>query len=129
MKGDYILPVENDIVLIYVDDQPVTFARIEDIRPDAKKGWFVIKLLMLQIPLQVVSWILKVEYINGETFFMGGQKMRMEKVVCPVDEELLDLQENEVVPGQDSSEEKDEKKGTKGAVLSFDHYKQVRKKD
>ncbi len=121
--------MENDIVLIYIDDQPVTFARIEDIRPDVKKGWFTIKLLMLQIPLQVVSWILKAEYINGDSFFMGGQKMRMEKVVCPVDEELFNLQENDVMPGQDSPGEKDEKKGMKGAVLSFAQYKQVRKKD
>ena len=121
--------MENDIVLIYVDDQPVTFARIEDIRPDVKNGWFIIKLLMLQIPLQVVSWILKAEYINGDSFFMSGQKMRLEKVVCPVDEDLLELQEKDDLPGQDSPGEKDEKKGTEGAVLSFARYQQVRKKD
>ena len=77
------MAVEQDIVLIYMDGAPVSFARIEDIRPDVKKDWFVIKLLLLQIPLQVVSWILKAEYINGENFAMNGQSMRLEKVECP----------------------------------------------
>ncbi|GAB6144892.1 hypothetical protein [Desulfocicer niacini] len=121
--------MENDIILIYVDDQPVTFARIEHIRPDIKNGWFVIKLLMLQIPLQVVSWILKADYINGDSFFMSGQKMRMEKVVCPVDEEFLALQEKDLVPEEDFPGKKDEKKGTEGDVLSFARYQQLRNKD
>jgi hypothetical protein len=78
---------ENDIVLIYLEDSPLAFARIESIKPDIKKGWFLIKLLLLQIPLQVVTWILRDAYINGETFTMGGKEMRMEKVVCPEDPE------------------------------------------
>lgn len=76
----------NDIVLLYLEDAPVSFARVEDIRPDVKKNWYQIKLLMLQVPLQVVTWILKDEYINGASFTMGGKKMRLEKVECPVDE-------------------------------------------
>ena len=78
---------ENDIVLIYLENSPLAFARIESIEPDIKRGWFIIKLLLLQIPLQVVSWILREAYINGETFTMGGKEMRMEKVVCPEDPE------------------------------------------
>lgn len=76
----------SDIVLIYLEDSPVSFARVESILPDAKKGWYNIKLLMLQVPLQVVSWILKGEYINGDEFHMNGKKMRMEKVECPIEE-------------------------------------------
>ena len=76
----------HDIVLIYLEDSPVSFARVESIMPDAKKGWYNIKLLMLQIPLQVVNWILKGEYISGDEFQMNGKKMRMEKVECPVEE-------------------------------------------
>lgn len=78
---------ENDIVLIYLEDSPLAFARIESIKPDIKRGWFLIKLLLLQVPLQVVTWILRDAYINGETFTMGGKEMRMEKVVCPEDPE------------------------------------------
>ncbi|MCJ7773927.1 MAG: hypothetical protein MUP22_12440 [Desulfobacterales bacterium] len=74
---------ENDIVLIYLEDNPLVFARIEDIQPDSKRGWYHVKFLMLQIPPQIVTWILKDAYINGEEFTMGGKKMRMEKVVSP----------------------------------------------
>ncbi len=83
----------NDIVLIYYGDQPFSFARVEEILPDSKKDWFHIKLLLLQIPLETVSWILKDTYINGDEFTMGGNRMRLEKVVVPdddfVDENLL----------------------------------------
>jgi hypothetical protein len=81
---------ENDIVLIYLENSPLAFARIESIEPDVKRGWFLIKLMLLQIPLQVVTWILRDAYINGETFTMGGKEMRLEKVVCPEDPEPAD---------------------------------------
>ncbi len=44
----------NDIVLIFLEDKPVSFARVESIFPDHKKDWFQIKLLMLQVPEKVV---------------------------------------------------------------------------
>lgn len=75
---------ENDIVLLYLEDSPVTFARVEEIQPDVRKDWFTITLLMLQIPVQEVTWILKDAYINGEEFFMGGKRMRLEVVKRPV---------------------------------------------
>ena len=56
------MTVENDIVLIYFEDKPLTFARIESILPDSKKDWYHVKLLLLQIPVQVVTWILKDVY-------------------------------------------------------------------
>ena len=75
--------MENDLVLIYFEDKPLSFARIEDILPDHKPNWYHVKLLLLQIPLQTVTWILKDAYINGEEFTMGGKRMRLEKVVSP----------------------------------------------
>ncbi|WDP89845.1 MAG: hypothetical protein HUN04_09025 [Desulfobacter sp.] len=84
----------KDIVLIHLEDTPVSFARIESILPDHKKDWYQIKLLMLQIPLQAVTWILKDEYINGGDFFMNGKKMRLELVECPVDERPATDQES-----------------------------------
>ncbi|MGD2272627.1 MAG: hypothetical protein PVI06_19670 [Desulfobacterales bacterium] len=74
---------ENDVVLIYFEDKPLSFARIENILPDAKPDWYHVRLLLLQDPLQVVTWILKDVYINGETFTMNGKKMRLEPVVAP----------------------------------------------
>ena len=73
----------QDIVLIYYEDQPFSFARVEEILPDAKKDWYHVKLLLLQIPLQTVSWILKNNYINGEEFTMGGKRMRLEQIKAP----------------------------------------------
>jgi hypothetical protein len=80
----------GDLVLIYFEDKPMSFARVEDIQTDNKPGWFHIKLLMLQVPLQVVNWILRDVYIEGDEFTMNGNRMRMEKVVSP---EELDLEE------------------------------------
>ncbi len=76
---------ENDIVLIHLEDEPIAFARVEHISPDVKTGWYHVKLLMLQVPLQVTTWILRDIYINGQEFTMGGKRVRMEQVVCPKD--------------------------------------------
>lgn len=73
----------NDVVLIYLENSPVSFARVESIQPDQKKDWFQITLLLLQIPLQEATWILKDDYINGEEFQMNGKKMRLETVKNP----------------------------------------------
>lgn len=74
---------ENDLVLIYFENNPLSFARVEDIAPDIKRGWYHVRLLMLQVPIQVVTWILRDAYINGEEFTMNGKRMRLEKVVPP----------------------------------------------
>ena len=76
---------ENDVVIIYFEDKPAGFARIEDISPDVKKDWYNVTLLLLQIPLQTVTWILKDIYIDGAEFTMNGNKMRLEPVECPSD--------------------------------------------
>ena len=73
----------NDIVLIYFEDDPLAFARIEEILPDRKPNWYHVKFLFLQVPLQVVTWILRDVYIEGAEFTMNGKRMRLEKVVCP----------------------------------------------
>jgi len=77
------MATENDIVLIYFEDRPLSFARIESILPDAKPNWYHVELLMLQVPLQVVSWILRDVYIDGTEFTMNGKKMRLELVEKP----------------------------------------------
>jgi len=111
----------NDVVLLYLEDTPVSFARIESILPDAKKDWYHIRLLMLQIPLQVVSWLLKNDYINGHEFFMNGKKMRLEKVQSPVED----------FPVSSPALQKEEKAGKKsdpegkkqGRIISFSDFK------
>jgi hypothetical protein len=71
---------EGDIVLIHYQDQPALFARIESIEPDVKRDWFQATLLLLTIPTQTVTWILRREYIDGAPFTMGGRPMRLEEV-------------------------------------------------
>jgi hypothetical protein len=75
--------IENDIVLIYLEDQPLVFARVESILPDSKPDWYHIQLLMLQVPLQLTTWILRDRYIGGDEFTMNGKRMRLEKVLAP----------------------------------------------
>jgi len=77
----------NDLVLVHVDDKPGFYARIEDISPDVKKGWWVVKLLVLSFPLQVYTWILDDSQLAGASFTMGGTPLLMEKIVSPVQHE------------------------------------------
>ena len=80
------MAIENDVVLIHLEDNPLSFARVESILPDSKPDWYHIKLLLLQIPLQTVTWILRDTYINGTEFTMNGKRMRIEYVEAPVAE-------------------------------------------
>ncbi|MDA3897169.1 MAG: hypothetical protein PF482_13595 [Desulfobacteraceae bacterium] len=113
----------NDIVLIYYEDQPFSYARVEEILPDSKKNWYHIKLLLLQVPLETVTWILKDTYINGDEFTMGGKRMRLEKVIPPdedddeddfVDENLL-----KTIEPDTSETDTSETKKTDSKVVSF----------
>ncbi len=107
------MATENDIVLIYLEENPMAFARIEGILPDAKPDWYHVKLLVLQVPLQVVTWILRDIYINGETFQMNGKAMRLELVEAPTSEDES--------PKEDPESEKSSEK--KGAVISLTDFK------
>ena len=73
----------NDLVLVHIDNKPGFYARIEDIIPDVKPGWWQVRLLVLTMPLQVFTWILDESQINGAPFTMGGTPVLMEKVVSP----------------------------------------------
>ncbi|NJD91232.1 MAG: hypothetical protein FIA91_06930 [Geobacter sp.] len=74
----------NDLVLVHVDNKPGFYARVEDISPDVKKGWWVVKLLVLTFPLQVYTWILDESQIDGAGFTMGGTPLMLEKIQSPV---------------------------------------------
>jgi hypothetical protein len=111
------MAAEKDLVLVYFEDKPLSFARIENILPDSKKDWYHVKLLLLQIPLQQVTWILKDAYINGAEFTMNGKKMRLEKVESPAETEASETLENKQT-------KKDAAKNDKGAkVISLKDLK------
>lgn len=77
------MALEGDLVLVYADNQPAFFARIEAITADVKPEWYQVTMLVLQVPVALMTWILREPYINGVEFTMGGRPIRMEKVVAP----------------------------------------------
>lgn len=101
---------EGDVVLIYFQDQPAVFARIESIESDIKKGWYQVTLLLLTIPTQTVTWILREAYIDGASFTMGGRSMRLEQVKrISVEKEPGEAFKTEIKKGQ----------GKPGRVIPF----------
>ena len=121
----------GDVVLVHMDNNPAFFARIEEIAADVKPGWFQVKLLVLQIPLMVVTWILRDTYYDGQEFTMGGRPMRIEKVVAPDGNDAASEPEDKrksptkpelVAPRK----EKQDKTGKQGNVISISDH---RKKD
>ncbi|HIC86008.1 MAG TPA: hypothetical protein EYP06_06910 [Desulfobacterales bacterium] len=94
------MPDIGDVVLVYYHDNPAVYGRIEAIEPDIKPGWYQVTLLLLTIPSQTVTWILRREYINGEPFTMGGNPMRLEEVKRRVDpEQATELKRDKKGPG------------------------------
>ncbi|MHB8123055.1 MAG: hypothetical protein ACYDG4_12975 [Desulfuromonadaceae bacterium] len=80
----------HDLVLINVDNKPGFYARVEEILPDVKQGWWQVKLLVLTFPMQVFTWILDDSQIEGAGFTMGGTPLRLEPVISPVDLENIE---------------------------------------
>ena len=68
----------NDLVLVHLDRQPAFYARLNDVSPDVKRGWYQVELLVLSLPPQTMVWILEEAQINGEEFTMGGRPVRLE---------------------------------------------------
>jgi hypothetical protein len=86
----------NDIVLVHVDDKPGFYARVEDISPDVKPGWWQVRLLVLTFPLQVFTWILDEFQLDYAPFTMGGTPIRLEPVVSPLEEEEQQQEQQEL---------------------------------
>ncbi len=104
----------KDLVLVHIDHKPGFYARIEDIVPDVKPGWWQVKLLALSFPLQVFTWILDTSQIDGTPYTMGGTPVRLEKVISPVE-----LEEQETPPlTQELPESREKKSGAKVVSLA-----------
>ncbi|CAB1076488.1 hypothetical protein D1AOALGA4SA_4284 [Olavius algarvensis Delta 1 endosymbiont] len=109
----------NDLVLIFLEDEPLSYARIEDISADSKPDWYHVKLLLLQVPLQIVTWILRDIYIHGTEFTMQGKRMRLEKVVAPDDP----LAREKITKNKDPIEPKSDKNTGQAKVISLTDLK------
>ncbi len=79
--------VEKDLILVHIDNKPAFFARVEEFIADHKPRWWHVKMLVLQVPPVLTTWILRKEQINGEPFTMGGTPIRIEKVTVPEENE------------------------------------------
>jgi len=98
----------HDLVSIHIENKPAFYARIEDIVPDVKRGWWKVSMLVLTHPLQIFTWILEEGQINGAPFTMGGTPVMIEKVVSPLEKEdngLSSPVENDIVPRTDKKEQ------------------------
>lgn len=89
----------GDIVLIHKDNQPVVYARVEEILADVKPHWWQLRLLILHPPAQEATWILREEYIDGADFTMGGDPLRLERLAPPQPVEL-EPEEPEAPPAE-----------------------------
>jgi len=85
----------HDLVLVHVDNKEGFYARVEEIIPDDKPGWWQVKLLVLTFPMQVYTWILDDFQIEGAEFTMGGTPLRLEQVVSPVEVERVEKEKAE----------------------------------
>jgi hypothetical protein len=70
----------NDLVLVHLDQKPAFYARINDIDPDAKRGWYRVELLVLTLPPQTLVWTLEETHLNGAEFTMGDRPVRLAPV-------------------------------------------------
>ncbi len=105
----------GEVVLIYFHDEPSFFARVEDVSPDVKKGWWQMKFLVLSMPLQTATWILDDNQMHGANFTMNQNPVRIERVETP--------EEDEPAPSkEEKSTEKDKPKSQNGGrvVSMFD---------
>ena len=80
----------GEVVLVYIDNEPSFFARIEKIEPDHKKNWWQMSFLILSIPLKSMTWILDDEQMRGQPFTMNSVPMQIKKVETPDAEHFRD---------------------------------------
>ncbi|MGH7491586.1 MAG: hypothetical protein ACREOO_04240 [bacterium] len=88
MLGKPAAIMPQDLVLVHIDHKPAFFARVEDISPDYKRGWWHVKLFVLVLPMKTVTWTIDDDQIRGADFTMGGTPVRLEKIHAPREESV-----------------------------------------
>jgi len=77
----------GDIALVAAEDpKMLTFAVVTDITRDSSRRaeWWHVSMQMLSVPLQPMTWTLRMPQMCGlEIFTMGGKKMYMAPVRIP----------------------------------------------
>ena len=107
---------EANIVLVYIDNKPGFFARVEEILPDIKPGWWQVRLLPLAIDnldYKTLVWILDESQIRGAEYTMSGIPMRLENIPPHT------KPKPEAAPEDAGQQTTFGKTGKKGNVVSF----------
>ena len=86
-RNDPIL--ETELVLIYIEEKPAFYGRVEQIIPDVKPKWWRVTFLFLTVPVQMTTWIIDDAQIRGADFTMGGTPIRIEKLEIPTAREMV----------------------------------------
>jgi len=115
----------NDLILVYIEENPAFFGRIEDITPDMKPGWWHVHIMVLSIPPRMITWILEDSQIQGKGFTMGGVPIRLEKVSSPYKEEQegRDEEGKVIALGERQEEDKDQKSFESKVISLMDRRK------
>ena len=74
---------QGEVLLVYMNDEPTFFTRVESINPDAKKGWWQLTLLILALPLKIMTWTLDSDQMRGQTFTLKGVPVEIRRVQAP----------------------------------------------
>lgn len=82
----------GEVILVYIDNEPAFFARVEKVVPDHKKNWWQMTFLILSIPLKTMTWILDDEQMRGQNFTMNAVPMQIKKVEAPEAEHFHEKQ-------------------------------------
>jgi hypothetical protein len=113
----------NDLILVYIEENPAFFGRIEDITSDIKPGWWHIHIMVLSIPPRMITWILEDSQIQGKGFTMGGIPIRLEKVISPYNNKE-ELEESGDIESHDFSDKINERK-----VISLGERKEIEEEE
>jgi len=117
----HVALLPGDLALVHVENKPAFFTRIEDIEPDRKRGWWQVKLLVLNLPLKVVTWILDNDQIHGGDFTMGGVPVRLEKIIVPSEPPA----ETDLHPQMSAAQRDAPEQGKPARILTFKRRPQV----
>jgi hypothetical protein len=74
---------EGDLILVHTDNKPGFFARVEEITPDVKRGWWRVRFLPIgfeNLDFNTLVWILDNDQIRGADYTMSGVPMRIERI-------------------------------------------------
>ena len=87
---------EQEVLLVFFQEEPTFYIRIENILADKKRGWWHVQFITLTLPTNEMSWILSDDHLRGGEFTMQNNPVRLERVIgtqtttTPSSEEIAD---------------------------------------